>query len=55
LAGRVLGLLAQVRSEVFELWHEVEATNAARPVNEETMRRVTFYVGQSVKSSGDEA
>jgi hypothetical protein len=52
-ASRVLGLLERVRSEVFTLWNEVEACNAKRPLDEQTSQRVTFYVGQSVKSLGD--
>jgi hypothetical protein len=55
LAPRVLGLLAQVRADVFTLWNEVEAVNAQRPIGEEAVSRVTFYFGQSVKSSGDGA
>lgn len=54
-SGRVLGLLDRVRSEVFSLWNEVEALNANRSLDPETSRRVTFYVGQSVKSSGEDA
>lgn len=54
-AARVLGLLERVRSDVFTLWNEVEALNAARPLDEQTSRRVTFYFGQSVKPLGEEA
>lgn len=52
---RVLGLLEHVRSEVFALWNEVEMLNATRPLDQQTARRVTFYVGQSVKALGDDA
>jgi hypothetical protein len=52
-APKVLGLLERVRAEVFTLWNDVEACNAQRPLDEQTSQRVTFYVGQSVKSLGD--
>jgi hypothetical protein len=51
----VLGLLGRVRSEVNELWHRVEAHNAAHPVSEEERRRVTFYFGQLEWPSEDES
>lgn len=54
-AATVLGLLERVRSDVFTLWNEVEAINAARPLDEQTSQRVTFYFGQSAKLLGDDA
>lgn len=53
LAQQVLDSLARVRREMFELWNQVEAVNAQEPIAEERIRRVTFYFGQFVKSSGE--
>ncbi|HEX2860959.1 MAG TPA: hypothetical protein VHN79_04940, partial [Lacunisphaera sp.] len=50
LAGRVLELMARVRSEANALWHEVEAHNAKRPISEKDLLQVTFYCGQALKS-----
>ena len=47
----VLGLLQRIRLEANELWKEVEAENAKRPIPEDDVRRVTFYFGQFVKES----
>ncbi len=55
LADRVQGLLAQVRSDLNDLWHEVEDQNAKQPLPEEHVRRVTFYCGQFVKPSEQES
>jgi hypothetical protein len=54
-AERVMGLLATVRAQLNELWHEVEAYNAEHPLPEDQVRRVTFYCGQFVKPSEEDA
>jgi hypothetical protein len=54
LAERVLGLLGRARVELNELWDEVEAHNAQHPIAEDDVRRVTFYFGQYVETSGEE-
>ncbi len=54
LGERVLGLLARTRLELNQLWGEVEAHNAEHPIRDDDVRRVTFYFGQYVESSGDE-
>ena len=51
----VLGLLAQIRAQVNELWQRVEAHNATHPVPESAHRRVTFYFGQLEWPTEDEA
>jgi hypothetical protein len=54
LAERVLGLLDRTRTELGELWQEVEAHNVTHPISERDMRRVMFYFGQFLKTSDDE-
>jgi hypothetical protein len=49
LSERVLGLLNRIRLDTNELWSEVEAHNAQRPIPEDDVRRVTFYFGQFVR------
>lgn len=51
---RVLGLLDRTRTELGELWQEVEAHNARQPIDERDVRRVIFYFGQFLKPSEDE-
>jgi hypothetical protein len=54
LAPRVLDLLQRTRSELNELWAEVETHNARVPIPEEKLRRVTVYFGQVVREMEDE-
>jgi hypothetical protein len=51
LASRVLGLLQRTRSELNELWSEVESHNELSPIPDEKLQRVTFYFGQVVKET----
>lgn len=55
LAPRVLGLLQRTRSEVNELWSEVESHNELSPIADEKLQRVTFYFGQVVKETEEES
>lgn len=55
LAPRVLGLLQRTRSEVNQLWTEVESHNQSSPIPDEKLQRVTFYFGQVVKEAEEES
>ncbi len=46
---RVCGLLKRVRSELNELWHQVESHNRAHPLREQDKVRVHFYFGQNAE------
>lgn len=50
----VLALLRSVRAQVNELWNEVQAYNAAHPIEESNKIEVTFYLGQSVTRPNEE-
>ena len=54
LAPRVLDLLQRTRSELNDLWTEVESHNARSPIAEDRLRRVTFYFGQVVREMEEE-
>ena len=45
--AEVYGLLASVRSQLNQLWEEVEAHNRAHPIPEGEGEKVCFYFGQS--------
>ncbi|MEP7052997.1 MAG: hypothetical protein ABJB12_21715 [Pseudomonadota bacterium] len=55
LAPRVLDLLHRTRSDLDELWAEVETHNGRAPIPEDRLRRVTFYFGQFVRGTEDES
>jgi hypothetical protein len=48
-AEEVYGLLRELRARVQVLWDRVSAYNAAHPPDEQSARRVTFYMGQSLE------
>jgi hypothetical protein len=51
---RVLGLLKRVRSDVNELWGEVQSYNQENPIPEESRTEVSFYFGQCVTPPDEE-
>jgi hypothetical protein len=51
---QVLGLLKRVRSEVNDLWTQVQRHNEQNPVPEESKFEVSFYFGQSVTPSDED-
>jgi hypothetical protein len=50
MESEVYGLLEKVRGEMNELWSRVAGYNKDHPVDEKTMRTVSFYFGQNVRS-----
>jgi hypothetical protein len=48
LEREVMGLLARVRADVNDLWARVASENAAHPLEDKDIRRVTFYFGQNI-------
>jgi hypothetical protein len=51
---QVLGLLQQVRTQVNELWNQVQRYNEQHPILEESRTEVSFYFGQSLASHDDD-
>jgi hypothetical protein len=45
--AEVKGLLARMRSDLFEVWTRVSEHNKAQPVADEELERVVFYLGQN--------
>lgn len=51
---QVLGLLKQIRSQVNQLWTEVQAHNEEHPISDEDRTEVSFYFGQCVTPPDEE-
>jgi hypothetical protein len=52
--AQVLGLLKRVRTEVNELWSEVQRHNQQHPLPEDKRMEVSFYFGQCVTPADEE-
>ena len=52
---RVYALLQRTRAEAQQLWEELSAHNATRPADPKSKFKVSFYVGQTLEQTAEEA